>query len=138
MTKKLAAALIAALLALSAIPLVASPAAAHDKRTQRCDYDPISGQNFNCRSVYVPRTHPKPKTQGPEANPNANPDSSGNLGEDPPDTDPSDDDPPDDDPPDDDPLDDGQTGGGGDQTTTRQTTTRQMMGRPATAAALER
>jgi hypothetical protein len=34
-----------------------SSSAAHEQTTRRCDYDPISGQKFNCRNVPVPHRH---------------------------------------------------------------------------------
>lgn len=35
-----------------------SPSAAHQQTTRRCDYDPISGQSYNCRNVPVSHVHP--------------------------------------------------------------------------------
>ena len=46
-----------------ALAVIAQPASAHRQTTQRCDYDPISGQSFNCRQVPVSHTHPKPKPE---------------------------------------------------------------------------
>ena len=65
MPKRLTAAL-AALLTFAAVLAVvpftsAEPADAHTKTTQRCDYDPISGQQFNCRRVPVSHRHTTPK-----------------------------------------------------------------------------
>ncbi|MXY01532.1 MAG: hypothetical protein F4Y66_01665, partial [Acidimicrobiales bacterium] len=39
------------------VELPRSDAGAHPRTTQRCDYDPISGQNFNCRTVSVRHYH---------------------------------------------------------------------------------
>ena len=60
MPKRLAATLCALLMFAPALAVItASPAGAHDVyydksvQRQRCDYDPLSGQNFNCRTVTV-------------------------------------------------------------------------------------
>ncbi|WP_419930583.1 hypothetical protein [Candidatus Poriferisodalis sp.] len=41
-----------------ALAVIAQPASAHRQTAQRCDYDPISGQSFNCRQVPVSHVHP--------------------------------------------------------------------------------
>jgi hypothetical protein len=78
MPKKLGAALAALLLAVPVLAIVStSSASAHPLTRQRCDYDPISGQNFNCRTVNVrhyhtpvqrniPKPDPKPDDTTPE------------------------------------------------------------------------
>ena len=70
-SKRTAAALAATVVLLPLLVFVGpSPSAAHEQTTQRCDYDPISGQNYNCRNVPVSHvhapcdttTHPPPDT----------------------------------------------------------------------------
>ena len=58
-SKRTAAALAAMVVLLPLLVFVdPSPSAAHEQTTQRCDYDPISGQNYNCRNVPVSHVHP--------------------------------------------------------------------------------
>ncbi len=57
MSKRILAALSALLVAASTLVVVASPGGAHTRTTQRCDYDPLSGLSFNCRTVSVSHTH---------------------------------------------------------------------------------
>ncbi len=56
-------ALMALLITVPVLAVIAQPASAHERTTQRCDYDPISGMSFNCRQVPVSHTHPKPKPE---------------------------------------------------------------------------
>ncbi|WP_420446318.1 hypothetical protein [Candidatus Poriferisodalis sp.] len=66
------AAFLLLLTALVAVPM--SPAGADTRTRERCDYDPISGMNFNCRRVPVPHTHPTPSPiTNPGPNPNMDP-----------------------------------------------------------------
>ncbi|WP_428117397.1 hypothetical protein [Candidatus Poriferisodalis sp.] len=58
-SKRTAAALAAMVVLLPLLVFVdPSPSAAHEQTTQRCDYDPISGQSYNCRNVPVSHVHP--------------------------------------------------------------------------------
>ena len=61
MSKRVWAALAALLTfatVLAVVPLAnAEPAEAHTKTKQRCSYDVLTGQNYNCRQVPVPHLH---------------------------------------------------------------------------------
>ncbi|WP_419863405.1 hypothetical protein [Candidatus Poriferisodalis sp.] len=47
----------ALLVAVPALAVIAQPASAHEQTEERCDYDPLTQQEYNCRQVEVSHVH---------------------------------------------------------------------------------